>query len=42
MQWKGQLEVRMGRPGAGREIEMVVTAQPVKTMNEQPSLGESD
>lgn len=26
----------MGSPGAGRETEMVVTAQPVKTMSEQP------
>lgn len=41
-QWKGHPEVRMGRPGAVRETEMVVTAQPIKAMNEQPSLGESD
>lgn len=32
----------MGRPGAGREIEMIVTALPVKAMNEQPNLGESE
>lgn len=41
-QWKGQPEVRMGRPDAGRERGMVVATQPVKAMNEQSSLGESD